>query len=97
MDDSRVTDPLPLLRDVCVKQSNDRIRTYMRGTRAVVTKLRRSFVAVNDEMKSANRCKESLEKALEHNRKDLALNLDSQDIRTCRPGREKVLGITDGR
>lgn len=91
VEDGRLTDPLPLLRDACIKQSNDRIRTYTRTTRAVVVKLRRSFVEVNDEMKSANRCREILEKALEHKRKDLALNQASQEIRSCRPPREKVL------
>lgn len=85
----RLTDPLPLLRDACIKQSNDRMRSYMRATRNVVVQLRKSFAAVNEEMKSTNRCKESLEKALEHKRKDLALNLESQELRAYRPVREK--------
>jgi hypothetical protein len=87
----RITDPLPLLRDACIKQSNDRIRTYMRGTRDVVVQLRKTYAAVNEEMKATNRCKERLEKALEHKRKDIILNQESQDIRACRPLREKVL------
>lgn len=62
----------------------------MRATRTVVIRLRRSYVEVNDEIKSANRCRESLEKALEHMRKDMALNQESQDVRSCRPTREKV-------
>lgn len=90
---ARLSDPLPLLREVCVKQSNDRIRTYARATREVVRSLRTSYVAVNEEMKSANRCKEKLEKALEHKRKDLILNQESQEIRTHRPPREKVNAI----
>lgn len=89
----RMTDPLPLLRDACIKQSNDRIRSYMRATRAVVVQLRKSFAAVNEEMKSTNRCKESLEKSLEHRRKDLALNLESQELRAYRPVREKVRNV----
>lgn len=90
---ARLTDPLPLLRDVCVKQSNDRVRSYTRSTREVVGNLRRSYVAVNEEMKSANRCKERLEQALEHKRKDLILNKESQRIRMHRPPREKVKSI----
>lgn len=90
VDDMRMADPLPLLRDACIKHSNDRIRAYMRSTRSVVVQLRRSLAAVNDEMKSTNRCKEGLEKALEHKRKDLELNQESQDMRACRPVREKV-------
>lgn len=90
VDKGQVTDPLPLLRDACIKQSNDRMRDYMRGVRAVVVRLRNCYVEVNDEIKSANRCRESLEKALEHMRKDLALNQESQDIRSRRPTREKV-------
>lgn len=90
VDNGRITDPLPLLRDACIRHSNDRIRTYMRATRAVVVQLRKSLAAVNEEMKSMNRCKESLEKALEHKRKDLSLNLEAREIRACRPVREKV-------
>ena len=95
VDDKRLTDPLPVLRDVCIKQSNDRIRTYMRVARAVVAKLRRSYIATNNEMKSLNRCKENLEKALEHKRKDLVLNRESQEMRTYRPLREKVVTCAD--
>ena len=86
----RINDPLPQLRDICIQQSNDRIRSYMRATRAVVVHLRKSFAALNDEIKSMNRSKESLEKALEHKRKDIVLNLESQGLRACRPVREKV-------
>jgi len=88
--DARFTDPLPLLRDACARQTNDKIYFYARNTRNVVGSLRRAHVAVNEEMKSANRCKEKLEKALEHKRKDLVLNQDSQDIRSHRPPREKA-------
>ena len=88
--DARFTDPLPLLRDACARQTNDKIYLYSRSTRDVVGSLRRAHVAVNEEMKSANRCKEKLGKALEHKRKDLVLNQESQDIRSHRPAREKV-------
>ena len=90
---ARLTDPLPQLRGVCAKQSNDRVRTYALSTREVVGNLRRSYIAVNEELKSATRCKERLEKALEHIRKDLILNRESQAIRTYRPPREKVNSV----
>ena len=93
VDNGRITDPLPLLRDACIKQSNDRIRHYMRATGAVVVELRKTFAAVNEEMKSMNRCKEGLEQALEHKRKDIVLNQESQDLRAYRPLREKVRGL----
>ena len=89
---SRQTDPLPLLRDACVRESNDRIHAYVRTTRAVVVQLRRKLVVTNEEIKSLARGKESLERALEHTRKDLALNLQSVELRGLRPSREKVGG-----
>lgn len=94
VEDCRITDPLPLLRDACVRESNDRIRAYMRATRAVVVKLQRSRAATNDEIKSLNRIKEELEKALDHKRKDLTLNQQSLDLRSLRPQREKVRSNT---
>lgn len=87
---SRRTDPLPLLRDACVKESNDRIHAYVRATRAVVVQLRKRLLATNEEIKALNRGKESLERALEHARKDLSLNHQSVEIRSMRPLREKV-------
>ena len=90
LEESRRTDPLPHLREACVKKSNDRIHAYVRATRTVVMKLRKSLLATNEEIKALNRGKEALEKALEHKRKDLALNQQSAGIRTCRPPREKV-------
>ena len=90
IDDRRIKDPLPLLRDACVQESNSRIFAHMRSTRDVVIKLRKSLVATNEEIKSLNRSKESLERALEHKRKDLTLNQESVDVRTNRPTREKV-------
>lgn len=88
--ESRRTDPLPHLREACVKKSNDRIHAYVRATRTVVMKLRKSLLATNEEIKALNRGKEALEKALEHKRKDLALNQQSAEIRSCRPPKEKV-------
>jgi len=87
---SRRTDPLPLLRDACVKESIDRIHAYVRATRAVVVQLRKRLLATNEEIKALNRGKESLERALEHARKDLSLNHQSVEIRSMRPLREKV-------
>lgn len=87
---SRRTDPLPLLRDACVRESNERIHAYVRATRAAVLQLRKKLVATNEEIKALSRGKESLERALEHTRKDLALNHQSLEIRGLRPAREKV-------
>lgn len=90
MRNSRRTDPLPLLRDACIRESNDRIHAYVRATRAVIMQLRKKLVATNEEIKALTRGKESLERALEHTRKDLALNHQSMEIRDLRPVREKV-------
>lgn len=90
LNETKIKEPLPMLRDYCIQQSNERIRAYMRATRAVVVKLRRSYAAVNDEMKSVNRCKENLEKALEHKQKDLVVNMESQEIRSHKPLSETV-------
>ena len=48
-----------------MQESNTRIFSLMRSTRDVVIKLRKSLVATNAEIKSLNRSKETLEKALE--------------------------------
>ena len=93
VEDSRVSDPLPILRETCVRESNNRILTYMRMTRAVVVKLRRCHVDTNEEIKALTRGKEALEKALEHKRKDIALNQESIELRTLRPPREKVFNV----
>ena len=91
---ARLIDPLPLLlllhREVCTKLSNNRILLYAKYTREVVGNLRWKHVAVNEEIKAANRCQERLEKTLDHNRKDFVLNHMSKRIRTCRPHQEKV-------
>ena len=87
---SRRADPLPLLRDACIRESNDRIHAYVRATRAVVVQLRQKLVATNEEIKALTRGKEALERALEHTRKDLALNHQSVELRGLRPAREKV-------
>lgn len=56
-------------------------------------KLRRCHVDTNEEIKALTRGKESLEKALEHKRKDIALNQESKDVRSLRPDREKVVNV----
>ena len=55
--------------------------------------LRESLLETNEEIKVLTRGKEALEKALEHRRKDLKLNQDSQQMRQSRPAREKVIII----
>ena len=89
---SRQTDPLPLLRDACMRESNNRIHAYVRATRAVVVQLRHKLVAANEEIKALTRGREVLERGLEHTRKDLALNHQSVELRGLRPPREKVGG-----
>ena len=83
-------DPLPSLRDTSIQQSNARIHAYVRATRAVLVKLQESLLDTNEEIKSLIRGKESLEKTLEHIRKDIILNSRSNQIRAVRPQREKV-------
>lgn len=89
-DVGRSLDPLPHLRDTVAQLSNDEIHRYTREVRAVVAKLRESLLETNEEIKSITRGKESLEKSLDHTRKDIRLNKDSQDVRMSRPPKEKV-------
>ena len=89
-DVGRSLDPLPHIRDVVAILSNEEVRRYTRDVRVVVAKLRESLLDTNEEIKSLTRGKEALEKALEHVRKDLKLNAESQQIRTTRPTKEKV-------
>lgn len=87
---SKQLDPLPSLRDNCIQQSNARIHSYVRATRAIVVKLRESLLDTNKEIKTMTRCKEHVERALEHIRKDLLLNKRSCEVRATRPPRERV-------
>lgn len=82
-------DPLPTLREQCVLESNTKIIKYMRGVREVVTRLRESLGSINEEIKSLLLCKDALERAFEHVRKDIRLNKDTIELRTARPRREK--------
>ena len=52
--------------------------------------LRESLLEANEEIKALTNGKEALEKALDHIRKDINLNIESQAIRLTRPTREKV-------
>ena len=90
----RSMDPLPHLRDTVAELSNDEAHRYFRQTRAVVNLLRESLLDTNEEIKSLTRGKEALEKSLEHIRKDIKLNQQSNDVRQTRPSREKV-GLND--
>ena len=86
----RSTDALPHLREVLATLSNEEAHRYFRQTRSVVCLLRESLIDTNEEIKSLTRSKEALEKALDHIRKDIKLNLDSVRVRSTRPSREKV-------
>lgn len=88
-DVGRSLDPLPHLRDTVAQLSNDEIHRYTREVRVIVAKLRESLLDTNEEIKALTRGKEALEKALEHTRKDIALNKDSQEVRVSRPARER--------
>ncbi|XP_050417944.1 coiled-coil domain-containing protein 105 isoform X2 [Patella vulgata] len=88
-DIGRALDPLPHLRDTVAQLSNEEIRRYSRDVRVVVSQLRESLLEANEEIKSLTRGKEALEKALEHTRKDIQLNKNSQEIRLSRPSRER--------
>ena len=89
-DVGRALDPLPHIRDIVATLSNEEVRRYTRDVRVVASKLRESLLDTNEEIKSMTRGKEALEKALEHIRKDIKLNKDSQGVRITRPNREKV-------
>lgn len=88
-DIGRSMDPLPHLRDTVAQLSNEEIHRYTREVRGVVAKLRESLLETNEEIKSLTRGREALEKALEHTRKDLHLNKESQENRLSRPTRER--------
>jgi len=88
-DIGRQLDPLPSLRDKCIQQSNAQIHSYVRETRYVVITLRDCLLDTEEEIKSLLRGKEKLEKALEHIRKDILLNEESQCRRKSKPPRER--------
>lgn len=90
VENARRSDPLPRLREACVRESNQRIHEYARATRAVVIRLQQSLVATNEEIKSMLRVRQGLERGLENLRKDLVLNAETIALRKERPKREKV-------
>ena len=89
-DIGRELDPLPLLRDNCIQQSNAQIHSGMRAARSVVIILRDKLMDTEDVIKSLLKSKENLEKSLEHIRKDILLNGQSRSGRNQKPLREKV-------
>ncbi len=90
LDNAIATDPLPTIRDRCVRETNRKIHDYARSVRAVVIQLRQCFAAVNTEIKSMNRTKESLYKFLNTIRRLMTINVHSVQLRLERPHREKV-------
>ena len=89
-EEARRSDPLPRLRDACVRESNHKIHEYARATRAVVVKLQQNLVATNEEIKLMIRARQGLEKSLNNLRKDLVLNAETVRMREERPTRERV-------
>lgn len=89
-EEALLKDPLPTLRDRCVRETNRRIQEYARSVRAVVVQLRQSFVAVNEEIKALNRTKEAVFRFHNATRRLLAINNQSILTRQERPQREKV-------
>ncbi len=92
---SRQHDPLPILRDVLVRQSNTVAFGYVREVRVVVIKLRENLIYTNEEVKLLIRAKEATETMLDNLRKDILLNKKCVDIRKTRPKREKDLDEAD--
>ena len=90
VEDAVNKDPLPSLRDRCVYETNLRVQDYARSVRTVVVKLRQCFVAVNEELKSMNRTKESLCRSLNATRRHININAQTVLVRQARPLREKV-------
>ncbi|XP_064616215.1 tektin-like protein 1 [Liolophura sinensis] len=91
----RLLDPIPQLRDTVADLSNEEIHKYSREVRLVVARLRESLLETNEEIKSLSRGKEALETSLEHIRKDIQLNKDSQFFRFSRPLRERAADGAD--
>ena len=90
VEDALDKDPLPSLRDRCVSESNRRVQDYARSVRTVVVRLRQCFVAVNEELKSMNRTKDSLCRSLNTTRRHININAQTVLVRQARPLREKV-------
>lgn len=92
---ARKVDPVPSLRDDRIQQSNNHIQSYVRETRKIVVKLGDCLLDTNEAIKSLLRGKEKLEKTLEHIRKDIILNEESQQQRKIKPIREKEVDGAD--
>lgn len=88
---SKRVDPLSNLREVLRTLSNAQAFKYMRQCRLVVAKLKKSWVDVNEEIKSLTKSKEYLESAIDHIRKDIAINKEIADGRIHRPSTEPVI------
>jgi hypothetical protein len=88
-DQAKLSHPLPSLRDACIRESNHRIHSYARATRNVVIYIKQVLVTTNDHIKSLNRLRQTLDRSLDHCRKDLLLNLHCVNTRREKPQREK--------
>ncbi|CAF1365114.1 unnamed protein product [Rotaria sordida] len=71
-------DPLPYVRDMLNELSNTEAFLYARQCRVVAAKLRLCWSDVNEEIKSLLKHKEYTEAAIEHIRKDLIINKESE-------------------
>ena len=86
----KATDPPPVMRDTFAELSNEEAHEYSRQIRIVVFWLREAILAINEEIKSANKLRETVEKKIFDLQSDILLNEQSRRIRTSRPDREKV-------
>lgn len=92
---SKHVDPLTNLREILRTLSNKDAFKYMRQCRLVVAKLKKSWVEVNEEIKSLTKNKQYLESAIDHIRKDIIINQDIIDGRVHRPQRETFQDSVD--
>ena len=86
----RKLDPLPHMRDVARSVSNNEAHRYFRQTRLVVNYIRECLLDINEEIKVLTNSKDSMERHIEHIRKDIQLNKDNVTLRSHRPVKEQV-------
>lgn len=83
-----INDPMPSFHDQVVLESNTKILRYMREIRQLVMSLRGLLSESNEEVKRLLNTKRTLERCLEHMRKDLEINVQTTQLRSKKPLRE---------
>jgi hypothetical protein len=88
INEAKRNDPPNGFTDALRDMNNAEIFRYMKQCRLSVARLRKCWVALNEEIKACVRVRQYLESAIEHVRKDLIINKGSASLPVCETMKE---------